>query len=184
MILRKLKFKLPILLIKATRHHQTNAWPSCQSLNCEIKSCNDFIKRGFAAQFGERFTRRLFGWLKFLSPQFRRRDFRHTTLADKSASLQHAFGVFRNLYHSPPGCGTAFALKRILLIYLNSSRAASNREFKFKHSTSSTFCTNVLYTPLLIFFQVKTISNFSFLIRFQSSDKIQAGFYFSIFFRL
>jgi hypothetical protein len=27
------------------------------------------MKRGFAAQFGERFTRRLFGWLKFLSPQ-------------------------------------------------------------------------------------------------------------------
>ena len=26
------------------------------------------MKRGFAAQFGERFTRRLFGWLKFLSP--------------------------------------------------------------------------------------------------------------------
>jgi hypothetical protein len=27
------------------------------------------MKRGFAAQFSERFTRRLFGWLKFLSPQ-------------------------------------------------------------------------------------------------------------------
>jgi hypothetical protein len=27
------------------------------------------MKRGFAAQFGERFTRRLFGWLKLLSPQ-------------------------------------------------------------------------------------------------------------------
>jgi hypothetical protein len=26
------------------------------------------MKRGFAAQFGERFTRRLLGWLKFLSP--------------------------------------------------------------------------------------------------------------------
>jgi len=37
------------------------------------------MKRGFAAQFGERFTRRLFGWLKFLSPQPRGRDFRHTT---------------------------------------------------------------------------------------------------------
>jgi hypothetical protein len=36
------------------------------------------MKRGFAAQFGERFTRRLFGWLKFLSPQPRRRDFRFT----------------------------------------------------------------------------------------------------------
>jgi hypothetical protein len=32
--------------------------------------------RGFASQFGERFTRRLFGWLKFLFPQPRRRDFR------------------------------------------------------------------------------------------------------------
>ena len=27
------------------------------------------MKRGFAVQFGERFPRRLFGWLKFLSPQ-------------------------------------------------------------------------------------------------------------------
>jgi hypothetical protein len=27
------------------------------------------MKRGFAAQFVERFTRRLFGWLKFLSPR-------------------------------------------------------------------------------------------------------------------
>jgi hypothetical protein len=39
------------------------------TLHSKIKSCNDFMKRGFAAQFSERFTRRLFGWLKFLSPQ-------------------------------------------------------------------------------------------------------------------
>jgi hypothetical protein len=34
------------------------------------------MKRGFAAQFGERFTRRLFDWLNFLSPQPRKRDLR------------------------------------------------------------------------------------------------------------
>jgi hypothetical protein len=47
-------------------------------MHIQIKSCNDFMKHGFAAQFGERFARRLFGWLKFLSPQPRRRDFRFT----------------------------------------------------------------------------------------------------------
>jgi len=80
-----------------------------------------------------------------------------------------------------------FRFKKDLILYLNSSRTANSGEFKFKHSTSSTFCTNVpytTYTPLLIFFQVKTISNFSFLTRRQSPDKFQADFYFSIFFRL
>ena len=66
-----------------------------------IKSCNDFMKRGFAAQFGERFTRRLFGWLKFLSPQPRKRDLRLPSTN---------YGVFLNFYHSPPGCGTALSL--------------------------------------------------------------------------
>ena len=51
------------------------------------------MKRGYAAQFGER--------LKFLSPQPRERDFRFALTS---------YGVFRNFYHSPLGCGIALSL--------------------------------------------------------------------------
>jgi hypothetical protein len=67
----------------------------------EIKSCNDFMKRGFAAQFGERFTRRLFGWLKFLSPQPRRRDFRFASTR---------FWGISEFLPQPTGYGTALSL--------------------------------------------------------------------------
>jgi len=74
------------------------------------------MKRGFAAQFGERFTRRLFGWLKFLSPQPRRRDFHFAST--------RFWGISEFLPH--------FRFKKDLILYLNSSRAASSGESKFK----------------------------------------------------
>jgi hypothetical protein len=73
------------------------------------------MKRGFAAQFGER--------LNFISPQPRRRDLRFTSTS---------YGVFRNFYHSPPAVVSHFRFKKDLILYLNSSRAASSGEFKFK----------------------------------------------------
>jgi hypothetical protein len=63
------------------------------------------MKRGFAAQFGERFTRRLFGWLKFLSPQQPTGYFGIVTTALR-AVVPH------------------FRFKKDLILYLNSSRAA------------------------------------------------------------
>jgi hypothetical protein len=69
-----------------------------------IKSCNDFMKLPkiyLRDLISERFTRRLFGWLKFLSPQPRKRDLRLPSTN---------YGVFLNFYHSPPGCGTALSL--------------------------------------------------------------------------
>ena len=76
------------------------------NLNGRIKSCNDFMKRGFAAQFGERFTRRLFGWLKFLSLQPRRRDFRFASTR---------FWGISEFLPQPTGLWyPTFALKRIL----------------------------------------------------------------------
>jgi hypothetical protein len=63
------------------------------------------MKRGFAAQFGERFTRRLFGWLKFLSPQ-------------------QATGYFRIFISAHRAVVQHFRFKKDLILYLNSSRAA------------------------------------------------------------
>ena len=71
------------------------------------------MKRGFAAQFGERFTRRLFGWLKFLSPQ-------HAT---------GYFGIFTTVHRAVV---SHFRFKKDLILYLNSSRAASSGELKFQ----------------------------------------------------
>jgi hypothetical protein len=82
------------------------------------------MKRDFAAQFGERFTRRLFGWLKFLSPQPRRRDFRFA-----STSFWGYFGIFTTAHRAVV---PHFRFKKDLIFYLNSSRAASSGEFKFK----------------------------------------------------
>jgi hypothetical protein len=63
-----------------------------------IKSCNDFMKRGFTAQFGER--------LKFLSPQPRRRDFRFASTR---------FWGISEFLPQPTGMWyRTFALKRIL----------------------------------------------------------------------
>jgi hypothetical protein len=65
------------------------------------------MKRGYAVQFGERFTRRLFGWLKFLSPQPRKRDFRYAPtswLRGISEFLPQPIGL----------CYRTFALKKIL----------------------------------------------------------------------
>ncbi|HSQ86147.1 MAG TPA: hypothetical protein VLM43_15655, partial [Desulfobacterales bacterium] len=63
------------------------------------------MKRSFAAQFGER--------LKFLSPQQATGYFRIFTTAHR-AVMPH------------------FRFKKDLILYLNSSRAASSGEFKFK----------------------------------------------------
>jgi hypothetical protein len=71
------------------------------------------MKRGFAAQFGERLTRRLFGWLKFQSPQ-------------------HATGYFGFFTEAHRALVPHFRFKKDLILYLNSSRAASRGEFKFK----------------------------------------------------
>jgi len=70
-----------------------------------IKSCNDFMKRGFAAQFGER--------LKFLSPQ----------------QATGYLGIFTTAHRAVT---PHFLFKKDLILYLNSSRAASSGEFKFK----------------------------------------------------
>jgi hypothetical protein len=80
------------------------------------------MKRGFAAQFGERFTRRLFGWLKFPSPQSRSRDLRFGTAG--------YFGIFTTAWWAVV---PHFRFKKDLILYLNSSRAASSGEFKFKY---------------------------------------------------
>ncbi len=72
------------------------------------------MKRGYAAMFVER--------LKFLSPYPRWRDFRYAP---------SSYGD-RNFSHSPSGCGTALSFKKDFNFYLNSSRAASSGEFKFK----------------------------------------------------
>jgi hypothetical protein len=74
------------------------------------------MKRSFAAQFGER--------LKFLSPQPRRRDFRFASTR---------FWGISEFLPQPTGLWyRTFALKSDLILYLNSSRAASSGEFKFK----------------------------------------------------
>ena len=75
------------------------------NLNSRIKSCNDFMKRGFAAQFGER--------LKFLSLQ----------------QATRYFGIFTTAHRAVV---PHFRFKTDLILYLNSSRAASSGEFKFK----------------------------------------------------
>jgi hypothetical protein len=67
------------------------------------------MKRGFAAQFGER--------LKFLFP---------SPENGISASLQQAFGVFRNFPTAHRAVGPHFRFKKDLILYLNSSRAASS----------------------------------------------------------
>jgi hypothetical protein len=63
------------------------------------------MKRGFAAQFGER--------LKFLSPQ----------------QSKGYFGIFTTAHRAVV---PHFRFKKDLILYLNSSRAASSGEFKFK----------------------------------------------------
>jgi len=63
------------------------------------------MKRGFAAQFGER--------LKFLSPQ----------------QATGYFGIFTTAHRAVV---PHFRFKKDLILYLNSSRAASSGEFKFK----------------------------------------------------
>ena len=64
------------------------------------------MKRGFAAQFGER--------LKFLSPQ----------------QATGYFGIFTTAHRAVV---PHFRFKKDLILYLNSSRAASSGEFKFKN---------------------------------------------------
>jgi len=63
------------------------------------------MKRGFAAQFGER--------LKFLSPQ----------------QAMGYFGIFTTAHRT---VAPHFRFKKDLILYLNSSRAVSSGEFKFK----------------------------------------------------
>jgi len=77
--------------------------------NLSIKSCNDFIKRGFAAQFGEK--------LKFLSPQQATRYFGIFTAAHR-AVVPH------------------FRFKKDLILYLNSPlQAAGNSNLNRKIPT-------------------------------------------------
>jgi len=63
------------------------------------------MKRGFAAQLGER--------LKFLFPQ----------------QATGYFGIFTTAH---PAVVSHFRFKKDLILYLNSSRAARSGEFKFK----------------------------------------------------
>jgi hypothetical protein len=79
----------------------------------------------------ERFTRRLFGWLKFLSSQPRRRDFRFTSTS---------YGVFRNVYYSPPGDGTALSfLKGSYTLFEFIPRWPESRDFRFIPTSSGEF---------------------------------------------
>ena len=66
------------------------------------------MKRGFAAQFGER--------LKFLS-------------------LQQAIGYFGIFTPAHRAVVPHFRFKKDLILYLNSSRAESSGEFKFKNES-------------------------------------------------
>jgi len=66
------------------------------------------MKRGFAAQFGER--------LKFLSPQ-------------------QATGYFEIFTTAHRAVVPHFRFKKDLILYLNSSPAASSGEFKFKENS-------------------------------------------------
>jgi hypothetical protein len=83
---------------------------SARKVSVEIKSCNDFMKRGFAAQFGER--------LKFLSPH----------------QATEYFGIFTTAHKAVV---PNFRFKKDLILYLNSSRSASSGEFEFKRSFMS-----------------------------------------------
>jgi hypothetical protein len=85
----------------------------------QIKSCNDFMKRGFAARFGER--------LKSLSPQ----------------QATGYFGIFTTAHRAVV---PHFRFKKDLILYLNSSRAASSGEFKF----------NIFVNHLGPYFQILT----------------------------
>jgi hypothetical protein len=77
------------------------------------------MKRGFAAQFGER--------LKFLSPQ----------------QSKGYFGIFTTAHRAVV---PHFRFKKDLILYLNSSRAASSGEFKFKQvSLIESVCTLKTY---------------------------------------
>jgi hypothetical protein len=89
------------------------------------------MKRGFAAQFGERFTRRLFGWLKFLSPQ----------------QITGYFGIFTTAHRAVV---PHFRFKKDLILYLNSSCAASSREFKFKEYVYLLFLSRILEQTFFI----------------------------------
>ena len=77
------------------------------NLNGRIKSCNDFMKRGFAAQFGER--------LNFISPQPRRRDppeadkFPHKDRRTSPLYFNKLRGISEFL-PQPTGCGIALSL--------------------------------------------------------------------------
>jgi hypothetical protein len=64
------------------------------------------MKRGFAAQFGERFTRRLFGWQKIPIPA--------SPESGIYASLQQATGYFGIFTTAHQLWYRTFALKRIL----------------------------------------------------------------------
>ena len=73
------------------------------------------MKRDFVAQFGER--------LKFLSPQPRRRDFLFAST--------RFWGTSEFLPQPHRAVAPHFRFKKDLILYLNSSRAASSGEFKF-----------------------------------------------------
>jgi len=83
------------------------------------------MKRGFAAQFGERFTQRLFGWLKFLLPQ----------------QITWYFGIFTTTHRVMV---SHFRFRKHLILYLNSSCAAGSREFKFKEYVYLLFLSRIL----------------------------------------
>ena len=74
------------------------------------------MKRGFAAQFGES--------LKFLSPQ----------------QVTGYFGIFTTAHRAVV---PHFRFKKNLILYLNSSRAASSGEFKFNGGFNGPSKTNL-----------------------------------------
>jgi len=85
------------------------------------------MKRGFAAQFGER--------LKFLSSQPRKRDLRFTSTS---------YGVFRNFYHSPPDYGTELSLEKgSYTLFEFIPRCPESRDFRFTPTSSREFKFNI-----------------------------------------
>jgi len=114
--------------------------------NLSIKSCNDFIKRGFAAQFGEK--------LKFLSPQQATRYFGIFTAAHR-AVVPH------------------FRFKKDLILYLNSSPAASSGEFKFKQKNSYT--KNMISSYQLLLWKLRILAIYPKSNFYQKSSHYQSN---------
>lgn len=84
-----------------------------------IKSCNDFMKRVYAAPCGKRFIR-----------------LRRTKIPICAAS----YGVVRNYCHSPSGCGTGLSLlKGSYILFEFIPRCPESRDLHYVPTSSGEF---------------------------------------------